>query len=144
MTKDILEKFFQRYEHFFMQSLNGEIDSDEMSELYATEFIAASPIGVLAGKNDTSFRRALSGGYEQYRKIGTKGMRVRCVEMSQIDELHCIADVAWTASYEVVDKQQIDIDFDVYYLMQELNGEPRIFGWISGNEQELLKQHGVI
>ena len=85
MTKDILEKFFQRYEHFFMQSLNGEINSEEMSELYATEFIAASPIGVLAGKNDTSFRQALSGGYEQYRKIGTKGMRVRCVKTSQID-----------------------------------------------------------
>ncbi|MGN0424721.1 MAG: hypothetical protein ACI4FY_05320 [Acetatifactor sp.] len=88
MTKDTLEKFFQRYERFFMQSLSGEIDGDEMSELYAPEFIAASPIGVLAGKND--------------------------------------------------------IDFDVHYLMQELNGKLRIFGWISGNEQELLKQYGVI
>ena len=115
-----------------------------MSELYAPEFIAASPIGVLAGKNDVGFRQALSDGYEQYRKIGTKGMRIRGVEMSQIDALHCVANVAWTASYEVANKQQIDIDFDVHYLMQELNGKLRIFGWISGNEQELLKQHGVI
>ena len=45
MTKDTLEKFFQRYEHFFMQSLSGEIDGDEMSELYSLEFIAASPAG---------------------------------------------------------------------------------------------------
>lgn len=42
MTKDTLEKFFQRYECFFMQSINGEIDGDEMSELYASGFIAAS------------------------------------------------------------------------------------------------------
>ncbi len=42
MTKDTLEKFFQRYERFFMQSINGEIDGDEMSELYASGFIAAS------------------------------------------------------------------------------------------------------
>ena len=62
MTKDTLEKFFQRYERFFMQSLSGEIDGDEMSELYALEFIAASPIGVLAGKNDAGFRKALSDG----------------------------------------------------------------------------------
>lgn len=144
MTKDTLEKFFQRYERFFMQSLSGKIDGDEMSELYAPEFIAASPIGVLAGKNDDGFRQALSGGYEQYRKIGTKEMHVRGVEMSQIDALHCVATVAWTASYEVANQQQIDIDFDVHYLMQEFNGKPRIFGWISGNEQELLKQYGVI
>lgn len=144
MTKDTLEKFFQRYERFFMQSLNGEIDGDEMWELYAPEFIAASPMGVLAGKNDTDFRQALSAGYEQYRKIGTKGMHVRGVGMSQIDTFHCVANVSWTASYETANKQQIDIDFDVHYLMQELNGKIRIFGWISGNEQELLKQHGVI
>lgn len=144
MTKETLEKFFQRYEQFFMQSLSGEIDGNEMSELYSTEFIAASPLGVLAGKNDADFQQALSGGYEQYRQIGTKSMHVRNVEMLRIDELHCVADVSWTASYEVENKPQIDIDFDVYYLMQELNGKLRIFGWISGNEQELLKQYGVL
>ena len=144
MTKDSLEKFFQRYERFFMQSLNGEINGEETSELYAPEFIAASPIGVQAGKNDAAFCQALSDGYKQYRKIGTKGMCVRNVEMLQIDELHCIASVAWTASYQAANQQQIDIDFDVHYLMQELNGKLRIFGWISGNEQELLKQYGVI
>lgn len=144
MTKDALERFFQRYERFFMQSLNGEIDGDEMAELYAPEFIAASPLGVLTGKNDAGFRQALSGGYEQYRRIGTKEMRVRGIEMSRIDELHCVAKVAWTASYDVSNGQRINIDFDVHYLMQELNGKLRIFGWISGNEQELLKQYGVI
>lgn len=144
MTKDSLEKFFERYESFFMQSLNGEIKRQEMSELYAPEFIAASPLGVLAGKNDGAFQQALSGGYEQYRKIGTKGMHVREVRMQPIDDIHCVADVAWTASYEKSNGQQVDIDFDVYYLMQELNGKLHIFGWISGNEQELLKQYGII
>ena len=55
MTKDELEKFFQRYERFFMQSLSGEIDGDKMSALYAPEFIAASPLGVLAGKMMLAF-----------------------------------------------------------------------------------------
>lgn len=99
MTQEALERFFERYERFFMQSLNGEINGQEMSELYAPEFIAASPLGVLTGKN---------------------------------------------ASYEKLENQQIDIDFDVYYLMQELNGTLRVFGWISGDEQEALKQYGVI
>lgn len=77
MTKDILEKFFKRYEQFFTQSLDGELDANEMSALYAQEFIAASTIGVMAGKNDNQFQQALAQGYEQYRKIGTKGMRIR-------------------------------------------------------------------
>lgn len=144
MTKDSLEKFFERYERFFMQSLNGEINGEEMSELYAPEFIAASPFGVMTGKNDVSFQQALSGGYEQYRKIGTRGMRVRKIRMQPIDDMHCVADAAWTAFYEKSDGQLVDIEFDVYYLMQELNGELRIFGWISGSEQELLKQYDII
>ena len=144
MTKDTLEKFFQRYQRFFMKSLNGKTNGDEMAELYAPEFIAASPFGVRAGKNDAEFQEALSCGYEQYRRIGTKGMRVRSIEMLPIDAFHCVANVAWTASYELTNRQQVDIDFNVYYLMQERNEKVRIFGWISGNEQELLKQYGVI
>ena len=50
MTQEALERFFERYERFFMQSLNGEINGQEISELYAPEFIAASPLGVLTGK----------------------------------------------------------------------------------------------
>ena len=144
MTKDILEKFFKRYEQFFTQSLDGELDANEMSALYAQEFIAASPIGVMAGKNDNQFQQALAQGYEQYRKIGTKGMRVRGVSVSPIDELHCVAHVAWTATYANANNPNIEIDFDVHYLMQELNNKPHIFGWVSGNEQELLKEYGVI
>lgn len=140
----MLEKFFMRYEQFFTQSLEGEIDVNELSVLYAQEFIAASPIGVMAGKNDSQFHQALTQGYEQYRKIGTKGMRVREVRISPIDELHCVAHVAWTATYANANNFKIEIDFDVHYLMQELNGKPYIFGWISGNEQELLKEYGVI
>ena len=71
-------------------------------------------------------------------------MHVRGVEMTQIDALHCVANVAWTASYETADGRPIDIDFDVHYLMQEWGGRPRVFGWISGDEQEVLKQYGVI
>jgi hypothetical protein len=29
-------------------------------------------------------------------------------------------------------------------LMQQLDGEPKIFGWVSGDEQALLRQHGIL
>lgn len=69
MKKEQVEKFFQKYEQFFMQSLSGNVIFDEITELYAPEFIAASPMGVMTGKNDIDFQKALSYGYEQYRKM---------------------------------------------------------------------------
>ena len=144
MTKNMIENFFKRYERFFAQFLNGEMDANEMDALYAQEFIAASSIGVMAGKNNSEFQQAMAQGYEQYRKIGTKGMRVREVRVSSIDELHCVAHVAWTATYANANSPNIEIDFDVHYLLQELKGKLHIFGWVSGNEQELLKEYGVI
>lgn len=144
MKKDKIKNFFMRYEQFFMQSLNGELDSDELSSLYAQEFIAASPLGVMAGKNDITFQKNLAQGYEQYRKMGTQSMRVRDVSISPIDEFHCVAHVAWTATYSAAEKPNIKIDFEVHYLMQELDNELHVFGWISGNEQDLLKEYGVI
>jgi hypothetical protein len=37
----------------------------------------------------------------------------------------------------------VTIDFDVHYLVQKLAGEPKIFGWVSGDEQEVLRKHGI-
>ena len=40
-------------------------------------------------------------------------------------------------------KPDVAIEFEVHYLIQKLDGEPKIFGWVSGDEQELLRQHGI-
>jgi len=144
MEKSV-KKLFERYEQFFKESLSGnEMDMDDLSSLYASEFIAASPIGVMTGKNDEQFKEAMTQGYAHYREIGTKAMRIRDLRISPIDEHHCVAHVAWTATYDGKDESNVTIDFDVHYLIQELDTEPRVFGWVSGDEQALLKKHGII
>src|SRR5688500_4912894 len=94
-----VRKFFERYERFFNQSLGGDADMDEVAGLYAFEFIAASPAGVTTGKNDDQLKQVMAQGYARYRAIGTKKMRVREVRISSIDQHHCVAHVAWTATY---------------------------------------------
>ncbi len=42
------------------------------------------------------------------------------------------------------DRTDVAIDFDVHYLVQKLDDEPKIFGWVSGDEQALLRKHGII
>jgi hypothetical protein len=138
-----LRRFFERYERCFNRALAGDVDHDELASLYAAEFIAASPAGVMAGRNDEQLQQAMAQGYARYRAIGTRGMRLREVRISPIDEHHCVAHVAWTASYAREGQADVAIDFEVHYFVQQLGGEPKVFGWVSGDEQELLRRHGI-
>lgn len=139
-----VRKLFERYESFFNQSLGGGSDMDDVAALYASEFIAATPAGVMAGKNDDQLKQLMTQGFARYRAIGTKAMRIRDVRLSPIDDHHCVAHVAWTATYARKDQPDVAIDFDVHYFVQKLDGEPKVFGWVSGDEQALLRKHGVI
>jgi hypothetical protein len=139
-----VRKLFERYERFFNRSLGGDMDMAEVAALYASEFIAASPAGVMTGKNDDHLKQIMAQGYAHYRAIGTKDMRIRNVRLSPIDEHHCLAHVAWTASYARKEQPDVAIDFDVHYFVQKLDGEPKVFGWVAGDEQALLKQHGIV
>lgn len=139
-----VKKLFERYEKLFRMALADEVDMDEVASSYAAAFVAASPAGVSVGQNDEHLKQAMQQGFETYRRIGTKDMRLRTVRIAPIDELHCLAHVAWTATYDRGSEPDISIDFEVHYLVQRLEETPKIFGWISGDEQAVLKQHGIV
>ena len=144
MMETGVRAFFERYETVFNRSLGGDADMDAVTTLYASEFIAASPAGVMAGKNDDQLKQAMAQGYARYREIGTKEMRLRDVRVSPLDDRHCVAHVAWTATYARTNQPDVTIDFDVHYFIQMLGGEPKVFGWVSGDEEALLRQHGIV
>ena len=139
-----VRKLFERYERVFNAALHGDVDMDDVAALYAADFIAASPAGVMTGKNDEQLKQVMAQGYARYRAIGTKEMRMRGLRISPMDEHHCVAHVAWRATYVRNDKPDVTIDFDVHYLVQQLGAEPKVFGWVSGDEQAVLKEHGII
>ena len=139
-----VRKLFERYERVFNAALHGHVDMDDVAALYAADFIAASPAGVMTGKNDEQLKQGMAQGYARYRAIGTKEMRIRQLRISPMDEHHCVAHVAWRATYVRNDKPDVTIDFDVHYLVQQLGAEPKVFGWVSGDEQAVLKEHGII
>lgn len=86
----------------------------------------------------------MAQGYERYRAMGTKAMRLREVRLDPIDGLHGVAHVAWTATYARGDGPDVAIDFDVHYLLQERDGELKVFGWVSGDEEASLRKHGIL
>jgi len=138
-----VRSLFDRYEQSFRKALRGDVDVEEAVSAYASAFVAASPAGVMVGQNDDNLRQVMAQGYEHYRAIGTREMRIRAVRITPVDELHCVAHVAWSATYARRDASDVTIDFDVHYLVQALDGDPRIFGWITGDEQAELRKHGI-
>ncbi|MDX9996846.1 MAG: nuclear transport factor 2 family protein [Phenylobacterium sp.] len=139
-----IRALFDRYARAFNQALVDEPDLDEIATFYAPEFIAASPAGVATGRNDDRLRAVMAQGYDRYRAIGTRDMRVRSVRVTPVDDLHALAHVAWIATYARPDLSETRIDFEVAYLVQDLGEGPRIFGWVTGDEEAALKAHGVV
>ena len=143
MMECAVRRLFKRYETFFNRSLGGELNQNELPSLYTSDFIAASPAGVITGKNDNQLKLAMEQGYAHYRAIGTKEMRIRDINIAPIDEYHCLAHVAWTATYTRQNQPDTIIEFEVHYLVQKLDSEAKVFGWVAGDEQALLKQPGI-
>lgn len=139
-----IRTLFDRYERLFAQALAGEAEAEALADLYASEMIAASPLGVRAARNDAALAEAMAQGHAHYRAIGTRWMRIRSLHPSPIDDLHAVVRVGWRACYQRPDLPETVIGFDVHYLVQVLAGQARVFGWISGDEQAVLRQHGVI
>jgi hypothetical protein len=57
---------------------------------------------------------------------------------------HGVAHVAWTATYARGDGPDVAIDFEVHYLLQERDGELKVFGWVSADEEASLREHGIL
>lgn len=137
-------RLFERYERAFLQGLAGEADMNEIASLYASEFIAASPAGVATGRNDDALRDAMAQGHARYRALGLADMRVRHIRCTAIDDLHCLAHVGWRSRFARPGAADVNLDFEVHYLVERLDEEARVFGWVTGDEEAVLRAHGIV
>lgn len=134
---------FGRYERETNAALAGRADVKAIRDLYDASFIAASPSGIMAGKNNDAFVRALTAGFDRNRAIGTRQMTVRDLAVERVDALHALARVAWRATYDVRGASKA-IEFTNVYLVRVDGDRARVFGWITGDEDAELRRHGII
>ncbi len=141
-----LERFFAEYEARFNRVLgeNPEEDIEATAASFADSIIAANPNGVYCGQNNEQFRAALAQGNAFYRSIGTKSMRITGLETTPLDSFHAMTKVRWDSRYVKRDGQNLQIEFEVIYLIQILDGIPKIFGYITGDESKVLQEHGLM
>jgi hypothetical protein len=51
--------------------------------------------------------------------------------------------IHWLSEYLKKDNSHLSIDFDVFYFVQYVNGAIKIFSYITGDEQKILKENGL-
>ena len=141
--KQKIDQFFQAYEKRFMDGLDGKVDVEGTTKAFATCFMEASPAGVVCGQNDAKFHEAIPKGYEFYKSVGTTSMKITSKETTPLDDFHIVCKVSWSSSYKKGTQEEV-IDFDVFYFLQNLHGDLKIFGYVTGDEQKALKDRGLI
>jgi hypothetical protein len=136
-----LEKFFAAYEQRFNDVLNGRpTDVEATAAAFADYFVESSPKGVMGGKNDEQFREMIPRGNEFYKSIGTLSMKIGKLDITELDDFHAVAKVHWLSSY----KNNKRIDFDVFYMVTLTGGAPKIFAYVTGDEQKVLAENDLV
>jgi hypothetical protein len=140
-----IREFFEAYAGRFNGALgeNPRIDVQGVRDSFAKYFVESSPVGVNGGKNGALFRMMIPRGFKHYRGIGTKSMKIASLDLTQLDEYHWMAKVHWDSAYEKKDGASVRIEFDVIYFLTLQSGSPKIFSYITGDEQRVLKEHGI-
>lgn len=143
-----LNRFFDDYAARMNGALgeSPSVDVEEAAGQFADYFVEASPVGVSGGANGAEFRSMIPRGYEFYRKIGTQSMKITDRQITALDDFHWMVKVHWKAEYLTRAETREVIEFDVIYFLQYLNDDrtPKIFAYITGDEQRVLREHGLI
>ena len=146
MTDFDYEAHFRRYADAYTRSLGDKVEAEEIGGFFAADFLALSLDGkvINAGKNDKSFAETLEQSYQFYKAIGTKAMQLNRVEVEAIADNHDRVRVFYTARYARGEAGEIQIPFDVTYLLQRQPGGPKIFAFIAGDEMGEYRRHGLV
>lgn len=140
-----LTNFFVQYCSRMNNALSGEnIPIDEIMRSFSDYFVGANPTGVMGGKNDASLKGAIENGISFYKRIGIKAMNILSCEITILDEYHAMAKVFWQSIYEKITGESAEITFTVIYIVQELDSQIKIFAYITGDEQKVLRERGLI
>jgi hypothetical protein len=141
-----IRDFFEAYARRFNDSLRagGHVDLRGVVDSFAPYFVQSTPLGVRGGRNGLLFRWMVPRGFARYRRIGTKRMLVRSLEVTELDPMHAAAKVGWHSEYVKKSGEAVAIDFEVIYLLRVADDRPKIFGYITGDEEKVLREHGVL
>ena len=142
-----VEEFFVAYSRRSNEALQNppKEDVDGVVAAFAPFFVGAGPKGVSGVPNDSNFRRMIPLGFARYRDIGGTSMTVTRVKVTELDDFNAMARVDWDFAYQrPKDGRRGNIVFQNLYFLNFATGEPKVFAYITPDEEQAMKDHGLI
>nr|WP_250809780.1 hypothetical protein [Neorhizobium tomejilense] len=121
----------------------ASVDVSGVAAFFAPYFVGSTPQAVFGGANDAAFREVIPQGFARYRDAGGKRMDITGVRISCLNDLHALAEVGWDFSYVNKAGEAGNVRFTNFYLVTIADGDPRIFAYITGDEEKAMRDHGL-
>lgn len=135
---------FEDYSRRSNAALRDPADSGALADAFAGHFVGANPNGVLGGAKDESFPTILRKGFENYRAIGGTRFEIVALETEALDGFNVMVRADWEFDYvRPGDGAAGTIAFRNIYFVNFAGGAPKIFAWITPDEEQAMKDHGL-
>lgn len=139
-----IDDFFSQYASTMNNALFGDMpDVSAITRSFSDFVVGASPQGIMGGRNDETFGKSIRDGIDFYKRIGIISMNIISKDVTVLDEFHAMVKVYWKSFYGN-ERLSGEIPFEVVYLVQALGQSPKIFAFVTGDEQAALKSHHLI
>ena len=119
-------------------------DVDGLVDSFAPYFVESSPKGVMGGANDEKFRAMIPKGYAHYRAVGGKNMTIKGIKVIELDHCHAVADVDWDFAYTDKSGKSGHVTFTNFYCVTTAGEKPKIFAYVTPDEDQAMKDHGLL
>jgi hypothetical protein len=83
-------------------------------------------------------------GYAFYKNIGITSMDIVSKKITLLDDFHIMVKVRWKSNFLKRDGLKSSIEFENIYFNQTRDTQPKVFAYITGDEQAALKEAGLI
>jgi hypothetical protein len=139
------ESFFSRYGELTNAGItDGKADTGALAACFAPCFVASSPQGVFGGDGGEKLEQVIGDSIANYRRIGATAFSIDAIEIIDVDPLHTMARVSWRFDYKRPSDGKLGtIRFANEYFVSFAGGAPKIFAWVTPDEQAALKEHGL-
>ena len=136
MSREQLDNLFREYETAF-----DKLDLKKISGYCADNFISAGPGGSIA-QSKKEYEKKAEQAIKFYKSVGRKSARIVSKRVMPICNEYSMVVVRWGITFEKTGARQIE--FDISYIIQETDIDPRIILLISHEDEEAaMKKLGV-
>lgn len=119
-------------------------DTGRLADAFAAYFVGANPLGVMGGAKGESFPTTIKRGFEVYRAAGGTRLEIVHLEVETLDPFNAMVRADWEFDYvRPRDGATGTIAFRNVYFVNFADGQPRIFAWITPDEQKAMREHGL-